>query len=169
MFTTRYFRGRRSLLFLPILFLATTSCEATTHPDLRAFGEIELHELPAGSIADPWVSGLDSVRAIIRSADQWNSLWSPDPPVYPMPSVDLDKYMVLVAASGPRGGHGWRIEISQAWSREDAGDTVYVSVREFVSCGTTGMTVTPFDAVAIAKRPTPVRFLDGGTWREDCS
>lgn len=129
----------------------------------------ELRPLPEGSITDPWMSDLDSVRAVVRSPQEWRSLWPSETPRFPVPSINFAREMILVAAAGERGaGHGHLIRIDSAFV---ASDTFFAVVREYAPgpyCGTTRMVVRPMHAVSVTRSKQPVVFIDRGTVTRHC-
>lgn len=129
---------------------------------------LTLRALPEGSITDPWTSELDSVRAVVRSDEQWRWLWPSATPRYPIPSIDFSREMILVAGAGERSGHGRTIRIDSAFT---ARDTTFVVVREYAPgprCVTTGMVVRPMHAVSTARSDWPVVFIERGVVAREC-
>lgn len=155
-----------------------SSCERITPPTYLSTREgppssvqrspVELRALPSGSIIDPWTSELDSLRAVVRSASDWRSLWPAATSRYPVPRVDFTREMILVAAAGERGGHGRTIRIDSAFV---ARDTLFVVVREYKGgprCITTGMVVRPMHAVRVDRNDRAAVFIDRGVAEREC-
>lgn len=153
-------------------------CERVTPPTYLSAREgppssvqrfpVELRALPSGSIIDPWTSELDSLRAVVRSASDWRSLWPAATPRYPVPRVDFAREMILVAAAGERGGHGRTIRVDSAFV---ARDTLFVVVREYKGgrrCITTGMVVRPMHAVRVGRSDGAVVFIDRSVAEREC-
>jgi hypothetical protein len=158
-----------------LTFLLTLACSAgcdnsVSQPDdpvgsRAAPGPVTFIALPQGTIVDPWDSDLDSTRAVVRTTSEWTALWSGRPPRYPPPPIDYRTQMLLVAASGPRGGHGWTIRIDSARVQND---TVIAHVREYSSCATTGAIVNPIHVTAMERHDGPVVFRNAGTTYYPC-
>ena len=153
----------RYSVFLALLVLATAGCGPTPPP--LAAGPVALIPLQEGAISDPWQSGLDSTRVVIRSAREWADLWAPVRGRTSVPSIDFSHSMLLVVASGERPSHAWTVIFDSAWV---ARDTLFVAHHEHVSCSSTGMLVRPVGVFAVPVMGNPVRFLYGGR-RGPCS
>lgn len=159
----------RNILLL--LIPALTACGAWQITEPLAVASrsdgvpVELRELPAGAIVDPWTSDLPELRTVVRSPAEWEALWASSEPRYPVPPIDFREEMLLVAAAGQRGGHGNRIRIDSALVAER---TLHAVVREYTGCATTGMIVTPVHVVRVDRTDLPVHFVERGTVRDSC-
>lgn len=153
---------RHALLVGFVALLA--SCDSTAGPEDLINGPIQLFPLPEGSIAR-WSSELDSMTAVLRSADEWHALWAPASAPYAVPQIDFQRFMLLLVATGERGGHAWNVRIDSAVV---ARDTLVVHFHEHVTCATTGMMVRPVDVVAVERRRGVTTFRHDGVAREPC-
>lgn len=106
----------------------------------------------------------DSARIVVRTSAEWTTLWNrivanhaPKPPV---PAIDFEKEMLLVAAMGtrPTGGHAIEIE---AVDRDGSSITASVRTRSpGKNCMTTQALTAPVAIVRIPRSDLPVRFVE---------
>lgn len=100
---------------------------------------------------------------VVRSADAWTAAWDtltqPVSPEPPLPSVDFDTEMVVIAAEGikPSGGHGLLIQ-----HVTETRDTIFVlaeSTRPGRNCFTTQALTSPLDARLLPRSDLPVVLM----------
>jgi hypothetical protein len=114
------------------------------------------------------VSGYDQPeRLVVTDQATWQSVWQtihatlePEPP---LPVVDFNREMVLVAAMGrrPSGGHAIRLEAA-----EQDDQAVTVTVRTVVpgaGCVVSQVVTSPVDLARIPRTALPVRFADSSS------
>jgi len=105
----------------------------------------------------------DSTRLTIRDAGQWQQAWSVvwnQSSVPPLPTVDFEHEMVVVAALGLRTGN---IFVDSAFQRTDR--TVVVVRKESLgkNCGSAGVFYEPVDIARIPASTLPVTFREHST------
>lgn len=106
----------------------------------------------------------DSARFVVRTADEWTVLWNrivanhgPTPPV---PAIDFEKEMLLVAAMGTRNTGGYSIQI-EAVDKDSSAITASVRSRSpGNNCITTQALTAPVDIVRIPRSDLPVQFVE---------
>ena len=105
---------------------------------------------------------LDARRTVIRDPEAWSSFWAeatsillPEPPV---PAVDFDNEMVIVAASGERTTGGYTIAIDEVLESDV---DLFVVVKESspgADCVVTQALTAPVTAVRVARSDGSVSF-----------
>lgn len=111
-------------------------------------------------------------RAVIRDQAEWSRVWSelvsviaPTPPV---PAVDFERDMLVVAAMGTRPTGGYEIRIEAVYR---ADDQLYVVVEETSpasGCIVTQALTAPVAGVRIERSSLPVAFVNRARVR-DCN
>lgn len=110
----------------------------------------------------------DSVRVVVRDEEAWQAEWNRatsqrnDPP--PLPTVDFDEYMVLVAAAG-RMSPGDRIQVDSAGVRmerttELEEEVFEVVVRTVEGCAQIPADVYPLTIVRVPRFEGRVSFVE---------
>jgi hypothetical protein len=132
-------------------------------------GEAHEGSLERRSIPEPATGHVDTgiserQRIVVRDAATWAQLWrtitsgySPPPPV---PEVDFDSEMAIVAAMGTRPSGGYSIHIDEV---REAGEQLHVVVREVSpgpDCLVSAALTAPVIAVRVARRDGPVTFVE---------
>ena len=117
---------------------------------------------PATGRVDTGISGRQ--RSVVRDAATWAQLWrtitsgySPAPPV---PELDFDSEMAIVAAMGTRPSGGYSIHIDEV---READGQLHVEVREVSpgpNCLVSFAMTAPVVAVRVARRDGPVTFVE---------
>jgi protease stability complex PrcB-like protein len=110
-------------------------------------------------------SGLnDSVRAVVRDSAAWHELWRtinrPFYPPPPLPRVDFEHDMVVIAALGARPTAGYDIVIEGA--RLDSAE-VEIALRTLSpapGCPVSAAMTQPVDLATIPASPRAVRFRE---------
>lgn len=126
---------------------------------------VPVTRLRGGPTAYTAYSGLtDSVREVVRDSAEWNALWQtitrPFYPPPPLPQVNFDRDMVVVAALGARPSAGYDIVIEGA--RQDT-SSIEVALRTSSpapGCPVTAAMTQPVDIATIPASPRPVRFRE---------
>jgi hypothetical protein len=117
-------------------------------------------------------SGIDEPGTfVMRDAVEWASIWrrihARRHPVPPLPEVDFEREMVVVAALGPKRTGGHTIRIERAWHD---GTKVVVLVQEEspgAGCIVPQAFVSPVDIARLPASAGPVEFKVESTVR-DC-
>lgn len=118
----------------------------------------------AGSSEPPLThnSGLSaSTRVVIRDAAAWKEMWSriwTTQPAPPLPNVDFNQEMVIVAALGTRSSGGYSIAIESAY-RE--GGSLHIVIRTEApgsGCMATMALTAPVDVARVPRSADPVQF-----------
>ena len=105
----------------------------------------------------------EPARLDIRSESEWRDFWREliaRQGHSPVPAVDFDREMILVAAMGARPTGGYRIEIL---SVADDGREIVVRVAETSPgrrCGTIQAVTEPADIVRVPRSNKPIRWLE---------
>lgn len=115
--------------------------------------------------------GLDEAgQFVLRSAADWAASWqrihARSRPVPPVPDVDFDHDMIVVAALGRQRSGGYAVRIDRAY-RE--GDVTVIVVKEEspgAGCVVTSALTRPVDIAKLPLQPDPVRFQVESTTRE---
>jgi len=145
---------------IPAALLAQQSGPRAPHP--RA---IPLERFRTDMASFTSYSGIeDSLRLVVRDEQAWRAIWRVIhrrvAPVPPLPSIDFQQEMVVVAALGARRSGGFGIRVDSA---TDLGDSVEIVVRKDVpgkGCLLSSALTQPLDLVRLPARPLPVRFRD---------
>lgn len=124
--------------------------------------------LRQGPTAYSTYSGLnDPVRTVVRDSAEWDALWQaitrPFYPAPPLPQVDFDRDMVVVAALGARPSSGYDIVIEAA--RQDT-SSIEIALRTSspaAGCPVSAAITQPVDLATIPASPRPVRFRETST------
>jgi hypothetical protein len=141
-----------------VVALAAVSCveESPTSP-----GPLPVQRLTPAGFGQH--SGLrESARLVVRDPDRftqlWNEAWAGVQPPPPLPAVDFEREMVIVAVMGEQASGGFTIEVTGAL---DAGGEVKVGVRRSrpaPGCPVTLALTQPLDVVKLPRRASPVTF-----------
>lgn len=129
---------------------------------------LPITRLRQGPTAYSSYSGLDEpVRAVVRDSAAWNALWQaiarPFYPPPPLPQVDFDRDMVVVAALGARPSSGYDIVIEGA--RQDT-SSIEIALRTSspaAGCPVSAAVTQPVDLATIPASARPVRFRERST------
>ena len=124
--------------------------------------------LRQGPTAYSTYSGLnDPVRTVVRDSAEWDALWQaitrPFYPAPPLPQVDFDRDMVVVAALGAKPSSGYDIVIEAA--RQDT-SSIEIALRTSspaAGCPVSAAITQPVDLATIPASPRPVRFRETST------
>ncbi len=132
---------------------------------------VPITRLRAESYPFAFSSGLsDSLRLVIRDAATWRNTWeqmhrnhSPQPP---LPEVDFEREMLIVAALGtrPSGGYGILLE-----SAHEHPSHLVATIRKTspgAGCVVTAALTQPVDIARLARREKPVHFREIHTVHE---
>ena len=166
---------RARLLMVPIV-LGAIACKPEAIPPTHSVsvGEpLEMVRLRAEPYTFTYNSGLtESARIVVRDADHWREVWraiwrdhSPGPP---LPPVDFERELIVVAALGQRPTGGFSILLESA---ARAGSGAVVSVRTTAPgprCGTTAALTEPVDIARLPRVEGEIRFEEK-TESHNCS
>ena len=168
----------RTSLAMLLLAVAVAYCAGGEHargadlsqPSLpQSPQSVTITRLSTGSDPFTYYSGLtESTRLVIRDASAWAEMWarlSTARPVPPLPTVDFNREMVVVAALGARPSGGHSIVVESA-SRE--GGSVYVTVRSEVpgsGCLLSQALTSPVDVARMPRTDDPVQFRERNVTR----
>ncbi len=106
----------------------------------------------------PLSNGAAAREAVVRSPEEWTSLWTSLPTKQNAPSVAFDQMMVVGVFLGNRPTSGYRVEFTGV--RRD-GDALVVSWREIPPAegsSVTATVTTPFAVAGVTRHNGPVRF-----------
>lgn len=117
-------------------------------------GSVQMTTIDRGTM-----SGIDRpLQQIVRSADEWQALWTRHESNQPLPVVDFSKEMVAAVALGTRPTGGWTIDVVGAEPRGDGLVIRYV-VRGPQPGQVAPMVITsPFHFVRLARSEGKVAF-----------
>lgn len=114
----------------------------------------------------------DSLRVVIRDVESWHRYWTtihrPFIPPPPVPTVDFEREMVLLASLGTRASGGFAIRIEGAIA--DSGRLV-VQIRRSMpgtGCALPAVVTQPVDIARIPVSRAPIAFAER-VERTDCS
>ncbi|HEX7118664.1 MAG TPA: protease complex subunit PrcB family protein [Longimicrobiales bacterium] len=103
-------------------------------------------------------------REVLRShaalAAFWNALYANRRPVPPVPDIDFDGSMVVVAAMGERTSGGYAIDIEGIYRTDDA---MYVVVHETApgqGCVVAAVLTAPAVVVRVPRFDGPIAFIE---------
>ncbi|HSQ31777.1 MAG TPA: protease complex subunit PrcB family protein [Gemmatimonadaceae bacterium] len=146
--------------------LAIACCAELAMAQLDTGGDsLPVTRLRSGVTAYTTYSGLnDSVRAVVRDSTAWLELWRvinrPFHPPPPLPPVDFEHDMIVIAALGARPTAGYDIVIEGA--RQDSA-AVEIALRKLSpapGCPVSAAMTQPVDLATIPASPRAVRFRE---------
>jgi hypothetical protein len=131
---------------------------ASTGPALASF-QIVLALVPFVSIGEGTASGIaDPREVVVRSEQEWKTLWRQHAPSGPPPAVDFRKEIVVGVFAGQRPTEGYRVEIVRV-ERESEGFSVVYRVEGPAPDALAAQVLTqPFKLVRLPGLGLPVRF-----------
>ena len=153
-----------SFPLLIALVLSAAACSQAAAP--RESGSpVRVIRLRPEPYSLTYFSGLDeSQRAVVRDEAAWRGAWaaiwrrhSPEPP---LPQVDFDREMLVIAALGTRPTTGYGILVDSAFAE---GDGLLVRIRTVTPgprCGTGQALTQPVDVARLTRTQGVVRFRD---------
>lgn len=109
------------------------------------------------------ISGFDDPqRLVVRSGAEWQGVWATlhrrTNPVPPLPAIDFDREMVVVAAAGTKSTGGFAVSIDSASETRSTIAVVVRSVSPGPNCVVIQMVTQPVDVAVISRRPAVVSF-----------
>jgi hypothetical protein len=113
----------------------------------------------------------DSARVVVRDARGWEAVWREvwrnETPVPPLPAIDFEREMVVVAALGSRRSGGYGIVVEGA--RRTAGGVEVSILKQSPGprCGVAAAITTPADIARLPRVGGAVRFRERSEVR-DC-
>jgi hypothetical protein len=105
----------------------------------------------------------ERAQRVIRSEAEWEDFWdglNRQQSYAPVPDVDFEREMLLIAAMGARPTGGYVIEIASAVERADAIEVRVVETSPGRLCGTTQAVTEPADIVRVTRSAKPVRWVE---------
>ncbi|MEO7522348.1 MAG: protease complex subunit PrcB family protein [Gemmatimonas sp.] len=127
---------------------------------------IPLTRLRAEPYAFSLNSGVDEPeRLVVRDSAAWSRLWTRvharQTPIPPLPRVDFTRDMVVFAALGTKPSGGFSVLLDSAFEASDGGiDVVVRSIKPGPKCGVTAALTEPVDIARLARRESPVNFVE---------
>ena len=104
-------------------------------------------------------SGIQEPRAVIvRSADEWQTLWKSHAGVQAPPAVDFSKDMVAAVFLGTRPTGGYSVAIAGARREKDVLIVEYVERVPAADALVTQVLTSPFHIVTFARFAGPVQI-----------
>ncbi|HTJ23319.1 MAG TPA: protease complex subunit PrcB family protein [Gemmatimonadaceae bacterium] len=121
--------------------------------------------LRTGATAYTTYSGLnDSVRAVVRDSTAWLELWRainrPFYPPPPLPPVDFERDMIVIAALGTRPTAGYDIVIEGARQDSAAVEIALRTLSPAPGCPVSAAMTQPVDLATIPASQRAVRFRE---------
>lgn len=110
----------------------------------------------------------DSARIVVRDAAAWRAVWQratrPQASPPPMPDIDFNLDMIVVAAAG-RMKPGDAIHVD---SIGVIGSTTVLTVRTITACQPFPSDAFPFEIIRIPRRDGPVEFVEHPARASSC-
>ena len=118
-----------------------------------------------GATAFTTYSGLsDSVRTVVRDSTSWIEVWRainrPFYPPPPLPRVDFEHDMVVIAALGARPTAGYDIVIEGARQDSAAVEIALRTLSPAPGCPVSAAMTQPVDLATVPASPRTVRFRE---------
>jgi hypothetical protein len=140
-------------------------------PVIAPQARITLH--PLGDTAqvyyDNGMAFADSARIVVRDTAAWRAIWQratrPQLSPPPMPAIDFDREMIVVAAAG-RMKPGDAIHVDSIGVH---GSMTVLVVRTIVACQPFPADAFPFQIIRIPRRDGPVQFVEHQARAPGCS
>jgi hypothetical protein len=127
---------------------------------------IQITRLRSEPYSFAFVSGMDQpARLVIRDADTWQAVWTQiyrgSSPVYPPPSIDFSREMLVVAALGTHSSGGYGILVDAASVVDTDGTAIAVrSISPGPDCGVNAAFTEPVDIARMQRRDGPATFVE---------
>lgn len=145
-----------ALSFATVLLLACNGRSPTAPEDAV---------VPFETVVSASVSGFtSSERRAVRSAGEWAEVWQTihagQSPVPPVPALDFDRELALLAAAGTRSNGCFTIEFTQA---RTARGILVLDVTETVpgrDCSCIQVVTQPLHVIRIVRLPAPEVFVE---------
>ena len=137
------------------------SMDPGVDPDLLGGERIEIIRLD--EYFPPFNSGfMEQTRRVVQSQAVWEQvwarMWANHHPVPPVPSIDFEREMVLLAAMGGRSSGGYRVQVQAAAALADRVAVRVIETSPGGNCIVTAALTEPVDVVRIPRTPLPVEF-----------
>ena len=111
-----------------------------------------------------------AARIVVADRGEWERVWARmwhnHHPVPPVPAVDFDRELVIVAAMGARHTGGYSIRVDEARSYGDHVTIHAVETSPGRGCVTTQAFTAPVDVVKIPRTAAEIRFRTSPVVRE---
>lgn len=115
------------------------------------FGTLDRGEVSGSTLTSP---------TTFTNFDPWQTFWAQHAGVRPIPPVDFDSMMVVVAMVGTRGEAGDSVSVRRIL-RVDGGAIIeYVERVPGNFCSPAGRTLTPFHVVVVPRTPGPFQYRE---------
>jgi len=110
----------------------------------------------------------DSARIVVRDAAAWRAIWQratrPQASPPPMPDIDFNRDMIVLAAAGPMKPG----DVIHVDSIGVDGSTTVLAVRTIAACQPFPSDAYPFEIIRIPRRDGPVQFIEHRTRAPSC-
>jgi len=104
-------------------------------------------------------SGIETARrVVVRTADEWASLWRAHAPARQAPAVDFSREMVVGVFLGGRTTAGYSVTVVDAAERDGVLVVRYVEKRPDPGAVTAQILTEPYHLAAVPRHPGEVRF-----------
>lgn len=142
----------------------TTACSSALGPGAPR-EPLPITRFSPGSSSFSSFSGIRTpTNAVVRDSNTWRTTWQqinqPFFPQPPLPSVDFNREMVLLAAMGTEPSGGYEVFIQSA-TRDTAGIEVQLRrISPGAGCPVSAVLTQPLDLVRVPFSDQPVRFSE---------
>ena len=106
----------------------------------------------------PMSGVIEARQAIVRSAEEWRTLWAEHAGTRELPPVDFTREIVVAVFAGSRPTAGYDVEVLGVRSEGDATVVEYREHRPGRDAITAQVMTSPFAIVAIPRPSGEVRF-----------
>ena len=162
---------RYSMLFCSTGLALVSACHHGKGPDIpKPEPQVEMKLLdPSSKLYSDNVLGFaDSSRVIIRDTlamrEAWNQATKGQPTPLPMPNIDFNKELVILA-SGGRLKPGDVVAVDSIGTR---GAMTVLAIRTAIACQPFPTDAFPFEIVKIPRINGPIRFVEHRVKSQDC-
>lgn len=115
--------------------------------------------MPVTTVERGAASGVDEARqVVVRSAEEWQRLWTEHRPAAPLPVIDFARSTVIAVFLGTRPTAGFDVEVLAA---RNEGDRLTVEYRErhpAPGAMTAQVLTAPYHIVRVPRHDGEVRF-----------
>jgi hypothetical protein len=157
---------------LPLLLVLAAACASgdplgVDRSDLSAGAgqPLAVERLRPESVSFTSQSGMtDSARVVIRTEaawrETWQRVWQSVQPTPPVPQVDFQRDLLVVAGLGLRHTGGYGIVVDSAYRHADHVEVVIRKISPGRNCIVTMATTQPVDIARLPATQQPVRFRE---------
>ncbi len=111
----------------------------------------------------PLSNGSTARESVVRSAEEWNSLWASLPTKQAAPQVAFDQMMVVGVFVGNRPTTGYKVEITGARKEGDELVVLWKEVPPVQGSSVNATVTSPFAVAGLPRHDGPVRFEKAGS------